>query len=122
MGNPKTLSVLACLGLLAAGNAWADRGRVHFGVYVGPYWGPAWYYPPPARYYYPPYYAPVIIERQAPPVYVEQPVPAPGPASAATAAPANWWYYCEGAGGYYPYVRECPGGWQRVSPQPPGQP
>jgi len=22
--------------------------------------------------------------------------------------------------GYYPYVRECPGGWQQVSPRPPG--
>ena len=24
--------------------------------------------------------------------------------------------------GYYPYVTECPSGWQKVLPQPPGQP
>jgi len=30
-----------------------------------------------------------------------------------------FWYFCPGANAYYPYVRECPGGWQRVAPQPP---
>ena len=29
------------------------------------------------------------------------------------------WYYCEDPKGYYPYIRECPTGWQRVSPVPP---
>jgi len=36
---------------------------------------------------------------------------------------ASSWYYCNDAKAYYPYVRECPSGWQRVVPQkaPPGQ-
>ena len=29
------------------------------------------------------------------------------------------WYYCEQTRGYYPYVKECPGGWKRVPPAPP---
>jgi hypothetical protein len=29
----------------------------------------------------------------------------------------SYWYYCETAKAYYPYVRECPGGWLTVLPQ-----
>ena len=116
------LVAVLLLGLVGAGNAWADHGHVRFGVMIsGPYWGGPWYYPPPS-YYYPPYYPPVVVERPVPQVYVEQqPAPAAPPAPVA-AAPTNYWYYCTAAKGYYPYVRECPGGWQRVQPQPPGQP
>ena len=31
---------------------------------------------------------------------------------------SNAWYYCQGSNAYYPYVRECPTGWQQVAPQP----
>ncbi len=129
--------VMLCLLLGAAsmGNAWADRGHrghrghgAHFGVVIGPYWGPSYYSPFP--YYYPPYYSypysypPVVIERQAPQVYIEQQAPAapPAPPAPAAAAPANYWYFCAATNAYYPYVKECRGGWQRVLPQPPGQP
>lgn len=110
-------SLLLCL--LGIGNAMADHyyhggPRVHFGVVIGPAWGP-WYYPPPP--YYPPYYPPVVIERAPPPVYIEQ-----QPAAVEAAPQNNYWYYCGAAKGYYPYVKECPGGWQRVLPQPPSQP
>ena len=83
----------------------------NFGVPVGPY--PYYYYPP---YYYPAYYpAPVVVQQQAP-VYIERnPQPAP---SAQPSAPAGYWYYCADSRAYYPYVKECPGGWQRVAPQP----
>ena len=30
----------------------------------------------------------------------------------------QYWYFCRGANAYYPYVKECPGGWQRVQPRP----
>lgn len=109
-GKAGVLAVLACL---LAGNAWADRywhhprSSVQFGVYLG---GP-WIYPP----YYPyPVYAPPIVVAPAapPPVYIEQqqaaPVMAPG-----------YWYYCNEAQAYYPYVKQCPGPWQKVAPQPP---
>jgi len=36
---------------------------------------------------------------------------------------ASSWYYCNDTRAYYPYVRECPSGWQKVIPQatPPEQ-
>lgn len=66
--------------------------------------------------YYPYYYPPVVVERPAPPIYVEQ---FPTPLSPPAAAPVNYWYYCVAAKAYHPYVKDCPGGWQRVVPQPP---
>ena len=30
---------------------------------------------------------------------------------------ASFWYYCDDAKAYYPYVRECPSGWRQVVPQ-----
>jgi hypothetical protein len=32
------------------------------------------------------------------------------------AAPPGVWYYCPAYGAYYPYVTECPSGWQTVAP------
>lgn len=101
--------------------------RVHFGVGVylgGPIISP-WFYPPPYAYYPRPIYyhpAPVIIAPQSPPVYIEREATAPAPAPAAGAATEesqSWWYYCGESKTYYPYVKTCPGGWQRVSPTPP---
>lgn len=109
-------AVCLALAVVGAAPAWADHGhghgRVHFGVVIGPLWGP-WFYPPPPYYYYPP----VVIQQQ-PPVYIEQ-QPAP---PAAAPQPQNYWYFCADANKYYPYVKECPGGWQRVAPQPPTAP
>jgi hypothetical protein len=34
------------------------------------------------------------------------------------AAPAAYWYYCAPLAAYYPYVPDCPGGWQLVEPHP----
>lgn len=123
----KRITIIAALLLLGTGGvgtAWADHGHVRFGITIGPYWGGPWHYPPPVYYYPPyaaPYYAPVVVQPPAPQVYIEQPqVPAAPPAPIA-AAPVNYWYYCAAAKGYYPYVRECPSGWQRVLPEPPGQ-
>src|SRR5262245_20759609 len=69
---------------------------------------PWWYYPPP--YYYP-YYQPVVYESE-PTNYVEQ-------SSTPAVEPTGWWYYCDASRGYYPYVKECPSGWQRVPAVPP---
>nr|WP_315594621.1 hypothetical protein [uncultured Cupriavidus sp.] len=34
-------------------------------------------------------------------------------------ASANaWWYRCDQPSGYYPYVKDCPGGWQIEPAQP----
>ncbi|HTY99849.1 MAG TPA: hypothetical protein VMB75_08445 [Rhodocyclaceae bacterium] len=77
------------------------------------------YYPPA---YYPPYQPPVVIQEPiyvdpSPPQYVPQAPPPPQSEPQAPAA-ANWWYYCPKSRGYYPYVRTCPTGWERVSPTP----
>jgi len=125
MKAQKLLFVLAALLLAGAGNSWADghyRGRV--GVYIGPgaYWGPAY----PRPYYYPgfypypyadPYYnsAPVVVVPSAPPVYIEQGAVTAEPIESAA---QQYWYFCRATKKYYPYVKECPGGWQKVLPQP----
>jgi hypothetical protein len=132
MKAQKILFVLAALLLAGAGNSWAG-GRVYgsVGVYVGPgaYWGPAYprpyYYPRafyPGLYPYPylygdPYYnpAPVVVVPSTPQVYIEQSDAAAEPADNAT---QQYWYFCKGSNKYYPYVKECPGGWQKVLPQP----
>ena len=41
------------------------------------------------------------------------------PAQPATESQANYWHYCRSAEGYYPYVKECPDGWEQVAPTPP---
>ena len=69
---------------------------------------PFYYYPYTYPYPYS-YYPPMSY---LPPDYVE---------GAGTPSPA-YWYYCDGAKAYYPYVKECPGGWQQVMPQPPPAP
>ena len=125
----KTTRTILALALLTAGflaaepaMAWGNHGRVRVGVgfYFGvpvaafPYYYPPYhaYYPP----YHPPYYAPAVVVQQPPTVYIEQ---SGAPAAAPAPAPAsNYWYYCAASRAYYPYVRECAGGWQRVPPQP----
>jgi hypothetical protein len=74
------------------------------GVWLGPYWYPGYdpYYPYYPYYPYAPY-APVPVAAE-PQTYIEQPGP-------------SYWYYCEAAKAYYPYVRECPAGWLTVLPQ-----
>lgn len=83
-------------------------GRVHLGLHFGfPLFHPWHYYPAPA-YYYPP--APVVVQPAAPPVYVERGDVVPeGPGT---------WYFCRESNSYYPYVKQCPGGWTRVPAQP----
>lgn len=101
----------ALLGAAASASAFAwHHGGVRFGVVIGAPFYP-WYYPP--YYYYPPY-APVAAAPAAPPTYIEK-------GGAQSAPPRiSYWYYCAESKTYYPYVKECPGGWQRVAPQPPG--
>src|SRR3981189_1391005 len=58
------------------------------------------YYPPPLPYYYD--YAPGYY---APPAAIPQ--------------QQGYWYFCRSANAYYPYVQQCPEGWQPVVPVPP---
>lgn len=117
MSTSRFISVcLAAMLLVTSGlaSAHGPRARIGVGVYVGPAWGPYWgpgsYWGPRwDPFWYPP---PVVVVRpEPPPVYVEQ-----QEALAETAQ--QYWYYCPSGKGYYPYVKECPEGWQRVLPQP----
>ena len=117
-----SLAIVALL-LMSALPGQAERGY-HGGGGHG--WGPGW---GPVvglglglgllglanPYYGSPYYtdynpAPVIQEPTT-----ELSVP-PGPRQPAE---QYYWYYCRGPEGYYPYVKQCPGGWLKVVPAPP---
>lgn len=74
------------------------------------------FYPFIPFYYVPPYYP-------APPYYPPSIVPYPPAAPASEVPPppsprTAYYYYCTASDGYYPYVRECPGGWQRIPAVP----
>jgi hypothetical protein len=117
----------------ADGRHWGGghyRGsRVGVGVVIGgPIWGPSWYYPhyypyspyspyspyyPSYPYYYPYYYPPAVVVPSTPPTYIERSEP-----ESSSTTPGVW-YYCPDSKNYYPYVKECPGGWQKVPAQPP---
>jgi hypothetical protein len=60
-------------------------------------------------------YPPVAAAPSPPPIYIQQqkvmPPQTQGPAT-------YYWHYCRDPEGYYPYVRNCPGGWLQVVPQP----
>ena len=83
--------------------------RFHAGAWA--WWavpGPFYYRPYPYPYLYPSPYAPstVVIERTAPAVQPLQPQ-------------QQFWYYCESAKSYYPYVPSCQEGWKMVPTTPP---
>lgn len=107
-------SVAAAAALLAAipesdahgFRHFGHRGGARFGFFIGVplYAGPSYYYPPPAYYYYPP----AVVYPPAPATYIQQQEP-----------PPQYWYYCNSSDTYYPYTKNCPGGWTQVVPQPP---
>ena len=68
------------------------------------WWGPGWWGA------YPYYASPSVVVQQAPTPYIQQ-----DPSSPST---PQYWYYCQNAGAYYPYVKDCPGGWMQVVPSP----
>ncbi len=130
------VGVLGAAGLLAAcsGQALADGprhwrgGEIHqfhqhdLGRWQGGSWHHArhggrfgwwwvaagtWYFYPQPVYPYPDPYTPSVVV-----------VPAPAPAEPPV-PPEQYWYYCDAARNYYPYVAECPGGWRQVPAVPP---
>ncbi|OGA05232.1 MAG: hypothetical protein A3H35_10335 [Betaproteobacteria bacterium RIFCSPLOWO2_02_FULL_62_17] len=112
---------VALAALIASAPAEAQRrghyrGGVHFGIGIAlplyPYH--PYYYPP----YYPPYYyPPVTVVPPAPPVYIER---QDSPQARADSG-QNDWFYCPESKTYYPYVQQCAGEWQRVTPHPPAR-
>jgi hypothetical protein len=134
MKNLKWTLLLMLFGITANSLALAN-GYYHnhfyprIGVYIGPGLGwpgyypgyyPAYYnYPPYGAYGYPGYYGQAVAASSGPTTYVEQGANQSAPPQATAARESAYWYYCDGAQGYYPYVKECPGGWRKVAPQAP---
>jgi len=105
------LLILAVASGSALAGGWHGHSRVIVGFNFGyPVYAPYYYYPPPAYYYYPP----AVYAPPTPTTYVER----SDVAEQAPAQPPATWYFCREANGYYPYVKQCPGGWQRVPAQP----
>ena len=130
---------IALLTIIASDSALAWHRHSHFNLginlgYPGYYYGPGFYggygfggygfggygygygYP----FYYPSYAYPptVVVVPTTPPVYTQQ-------QQAQQVQPVqpqtDYWHYCQKPQGYYPYVKNCPGGWLQVAPQPPAQ-
>jgi hypothetical protein len=85
------------------------RGGGHLGLWIGApivIGAPYYYYPPPYYRYGPP----VVRE------YSYEPAPSP---PVVVTPQSSTWYYCRDSRAYYPYVHECPGGWDSVPARPP---
>jgi len=81
-------------------------GYVRGGIWIGPawpWWGWGW---PAYPYYYP---EPPVVMQQQPPLYEQQ---------APIEEQQSYWYFCPDSKAYYPYVKQCPGGWMKVVPTP----
>ncbi len=100
---------LFVLGGISPGEAWHRRHHHNYPYYpfypqpfvpFAPFGGPVFIEPP-----YP------VYPTYAPPFAVDPPIQAPQP---------QYWYYCKTSNppGYFPYIRECPGGWTQEVPRP----
>lgn len=110
------MAILLVVSTLAASPAYADRGH-----WSGGCWGcGAWVLgaviaadiaitqSAQQPVYVAP--APVYVQPSPAPVYVQPAPPQP---------PVQSWYFCKSVNGYYPYVRNCPEGWQAIPITPP---
>jgi len=111
---------------------WGGPGYYAPGYYWPGYYGSGYYAPgsfgymPPAYVYGPPGVVTstggvAYIEREDGTVSTQPAAPEAAAALPATTPPpgGQWWYLCDSPRGAYPYVRECPGGWERVPAVPP---
>jgi hypothetical protein len=134
--NQFSILAMTCAVLLGFIPAAANAGNVGWNVSVGggygawrpaaygPAYGPGWggwhgrwaygpgYYAGP---YYGPYYGAPVVYAPPPVAYVSPPQPM---VLAAQPQPQVW-YYCAASGKYYPYVQNCPSGWQTQAATPP---
>ena len=136
MKNFKRICSLVVLLALTANDAvWARGGHGHkhshfnLGISVGGgyypgfygsgFYGPGFYgyrsYGYPDPFFSRPYYRhpPTVVVPVTPPVYIQQEQVRP------VRQQTNYWHYCQNPEGYYPYVKNCPGGWLQVASQPP---
>lgn len=106
----KTILLAALMAILSTSPSYADGGRG--GGHRGS-WGGAWIIPAligSALIY--DLTRPQTVYVQPAPIYVE-PAPVYGPPA------VQYWYFCEPANAYYPYVTSCSREWQAIPTTPP---
>lgn len=95
--------------------AWRGGHWIHdwHNNHFGWWWvvGGAWIFFNAPAYPYPDPYVPSTV-------VVEQPAAQPAAAPAPPAPAPTYWYYCASAQNYYPYVTQCPVGWEQVPATP----
>jgi hypothetical protein len=137
------------LAVIGQSNALADRawhGDIHhfherdFAHWRGGHWFHGWYggrytwwwiaggmwypYPAPVMPYPDPYQPPVVVVQPAPNADANVTSTAPlaqPPAAVPPPAAPQYWYHCSNPEGYYPYISQCQGGWQKVPAGAPPQ-
>jgi hypothetical protein len=115
------------------GGGWGGHGFHHgghccrgsIGLFFGTgfvYGYPYPYYGYPYPYYYPgyyPYWPTAVGWSSSSTQYMEQDQDGQADMGGGDVPQAAYWYHCGKPEGYYPYVKTCPGGWQKVPAQPP---
>lgn len=96
---------LFVLGGIAPGEAWWYRRH----YYNYPYYYPQPFAPFGSQMFFESY--PYSYPTYPPPFGLDPPAQVPQP---------QYWYYCKTSNppGYFPYIRECPGGWTQEVPRP----
>lgn len=135
--NNTIKTIIAAMILMAcasASNTWAHgryygpRVSIGLGVGFGSYAYPfpvgyaRRYYPAPYYPYQTSYYPEVIVETLVSPtpatVYVrEANITQNFPIRPSTSVNGSDWYYCHNPDGFYPSIKTCPSGWQKVPAQ-----
>lgn len=103
---------------------WLWNGYYSSGFWEGSYTNPGFFGPSLYGYrtfgytdpFFTPYYTyPRTVVAPAPPrppAYIQQQTPQRAESI------TSYWHYCKDPEGYYPHIKDCPGGWLRVAPQP----
>ncbi|MBA3754744.1 MAG: hypothetical protein H0X02_00275 [Nitrosomonas sp.] len=113
------------LGIGGYYDPWLWGGYYNPGFWGGSYYNPGFLGVGPYGYrsfgyrdpFFRPYYAypPTVVAPTRPSIYIQQQEPkTPRPKT-------SYWHYSKAPEGYYPYIKECPGGWLQVVPQPSAQ-
>ena len=102
------------------GHRYSRRSHLNLGFNFGGYnsgfygsnYGYGYGYRDPFFYRRPYNYGSTVVVPMTPPVYIQREEVQPAQPQ------TNYWHYCQDPDGYYPYVKQCPGGWLQVAPQP----
>ena len=107
LAHPQAPVPVAHHAVYAHHNAVSAWHGYHHGHGFYGYW--PWYFPLSYGFAMPYYGTSFYLD--APVTYVEMAPPG-------AIQPSTSWYYCKNPEGYFPYVQECPSGWQTVPAQP----